>query len=133
VKKEYFLTLLSSIKSIYYTMGFIILVILLSAGTFYIYSITLDEINTKIAMISWLFYLTAIVLNIMFSFWNSILKGIGAIKNYNKTLIIAKVSQIVFSLILLFLGFGIVGVTIAYLLSVLVNRITLSKFFYRHN
>lgn len=133
VKKEYFLTLLSSIKFIYYTMGFIILVILLSAGTFYIYSITLDEINTKIAMISWLFYLTAIVLNIMFSFWNSILKGIGAIKNYNKTLIIAKVSQIVFSLILLFLGFGIVGVTIAYLLSVLVNRITLSKFFYRHN
>jgi len=133
INKNYFLTLLSSVKSIYYTMGTIILVVLLSAGSYYIYTITIGEIDIKVALISWLFYLTAIVLNIMFSFWNAILKGIGAIKEYNKTLVIAKVSQIIFSLVLLYLGFGIIGVTVAYLLSVLVNRVSLSKFFYRHN
>lgn len=133
INKKYFITLLSSIKSIYYTMGIIILTLLLTVGTLYIYNVTLGEIDLKVVFISWFFYLTATILNIMFSFWNAILKGIGAIKDYNKTLVIAKISQVVFSLILLYLGFGIIGVTFAYLLSVLVNRVTLSRFFYRYN
>src|SRR5699024_7144187 len=38
INKNYFLNLLSSVKSIYYTIGTIILVVLLSAGSYYIYT-----------------------------------------------------------------------------------------------
>lgn len=127
---NYFTNFLSSVKYIYYIIGILVFIVLLTIGTLYIYVITKNEINLTMVMVSWFFYFVAIVLNIMYSFWNAILKGIGAIKEYNKTLIIAKLSQIFFSLILLYLGFGILGITFAYLLSVIINRITLSKFFY---
>ncbi|MCJ0929718.1 oligosaccharide flippase family protein [Virgibacillus halodenitrificans] len=130
---DFLIKLLSSIKSIYYLMGGLILIILLTVGTSYIYLITKNELNVSMVLFSWFFYLFAIVLNIMFSFWNSILKGIGAIKEYNKTLIIAKISQIILSLLLLYLGYGIVGLTFAYLLSVIINRVTLSRFFYNYS
>lgn len=130
---NYFTILLSSIKSIYYLMGVLVLLILITLGTYYIYKVTKDDLNTMQVLISWFFYLGAIILNIMFAFWNSILKGIGAIKEYNKTLIIAKFSQIIFSLSLLYLGYGLIGVSFAYFLSVLINRATLTKFFYSYS
>lgn len=130
---KYFIQLLSSIKYVYYILGGIIFIVLATVGTYYIYIITNNEINLSIVLFSWSFYLIAIVLNIMFSFWNAILKGIGAIKEYNQTLIAVKISQILFSLIFLSLGYGILGVTLAYLLSVILNRITLSKFFYKYS
>lgn len=133
IDKNYLIKLLSSVKFIYYIMGLIVFLILISVGTAYVHNVTTGEIDTKVAIASWAFYLIAIILNIMFSFWNAILKGIGAIKEYNKTLIIAKISQIVFSIIFLYFGLGIIGVTFAYLLSVIINRIVLSKFFYKYN
>lgn len=133
IDKHYFIKLLSSIKSIYYLMGIVIFLLLISIGTLYVYNITLGEVDTKVALISWFFYFIAIVLNIMFSFWNAILRGIGAIKEYNKTLILSKLCQIIFTITFLYFGLGIVGVTLAYLFSVIVNRIILSRYFYKYN
>src|SRR5690606_10970233 len=97
IDKNYFIKLVTSIRSIYYLMGIVIFILLISLGTLYVYNIALGEVNIKVALTAWFLYFIAIVLNIMFSFWNAILKGIGAIKEYNKTLIIAKVSQILFT------------------------------------
>ena len=44
----------------------------------------------------------SIVLNISFSYWNSILKGIGAIKTYNQILVVTKLTQLIISVVLLF-------------------------------
>ncbi|SOC44726.1 O-unit flippase-like protein [Salinicoccus kekensis] len=129
--ESFFIKLLSNIKFIYYIMGIIILIVLSTIGTFYIVKVSIDELDILIVLISWTLYMTAIILNIAFSFWNSFLKGIGAIKYYNQTLIIAKFTQLLLSILFLFLGYGILGVSIAYFISVIVNRIILSKFFYK--
>ena len=119
----YFVKVLSTVKFIYYIMGLIIFVLFLSLGTFYLIKITIGEINIQTALIAWLFYMLSIVLNISFSFWNAVLKGIGAIKVYNQILVVTKVSQLILSIIFLILGYGIIGVSFAYFLSVIVNRV----------
>lgn len=128
--ENFFIKLLSTIKALYYSMGLILLILLSTIGTFFIYTVTQEEMNLAISITAWFIYMVAIILNISFSFWSSILKGIGAIKYYNQTLIIAKITQLLISILLLMLGYGILGVSIAYLVSVIFNRIILTFFFY---
>lgn len=128
--ENFFIKLLSTIKALYYSMGLILLVLLSTIGTFFIYTITQEDMSLAISITSWLIYMVAIILNISFSFWSSTLKGIGAIKYYNQTLIIAKITQLFISILLLVLGYGILGVSVAYLVSVIFNRIILTFFFY---
>lgn len=131
--EKFFIKLSSTIKSIYYSMGLIILILLLTIGTFYIYTISINQLDMKIALTAWFFYLFAVILNIAFAYWNSMLKGIGAIKEYNQILIITKLIQLFLSVLFLMLGYGIVGVSLAYLISVLCNRIIIVKNFYNYN
>ena len=112
-------------------MGLIIFILFISLGTFYLIKIVDGEIDIYTALIAWLFYMLSIVLNISFSFWNAVLKGIGAIKVYNQILVVTKVSQLILSIIFLMLGYGIIGVSLAYFLSVIVNRVLQSLNYYR--
>lgn len=129
----YFIKVLSTVKFIYYTMGLMIFVIFISFGTLYLVKITNGEIDLYTALIAWLFYMVSIILNIAFSFWNALLKGIGAIKLYNQILVVTKVVQLILSVLFLLLGYGIVGVSLAYLISVIVNRVLQSICYYRYS
>lgn len=131
VHLKYFVKVLSTVKFIYYVMGLIIFILFISLGTFYLIKIVDGEIDIYTALIAWLFYMLSIVLNISFSFWNAVLKGIGAIKVYNQILVVTKVSQLILSIIFLMLGYGIIGVSLAYFLSVIVNRVLQSLNYYR--
>lgn len=127
----YFIKVLSTVKFIYYIMGLLTLIIFITFGTLYLVQIINGEIDLFTALIAWLFYMLSIVLNITFSFWNAVLKGIGAIKIYNQILVVAKVTQLLLSIILLLLGYGIIGVSVAYFVSIIVNRLLQSFNYYR--
>ncbi|PTJ90094.1 hypothetical protein BU020_13060, partial [Staphylococcus simulans] len=114
-------------------MGAIIFLVFITLGTWYIFSITSGEIEWEIALLAWLFYFVSIVLNISFSYWNAVLKGIGAIKTYNQILVITKVMQLLVSVILLIMGYGIIGVSVAYLISVIINRLLQSTMYYNYS
>ncbi|AVO02475.1 O-unit flippase-like protein [Staphylococcus simulans] len=129
----YFISVLSVVKFIYYVMGAIIFLVFITLGTWYIFSITSGEIEWEIALLAWLFYFVSIVLNISFSYWNAVLKGIGAIKTYNQILVITKVMQLLVSVILLIMGYGIIGVSVAYLISVIINRLLQSTMYYNYS
>lgn len=129
----YFISVLSVVKFIYYVMGSIIFIVFLTLGTWYIFSVTYGEIKWEIALSAWLFYFVSIVLNISFSYWNAVLKGIGAIKTYNQILVVTKVMQLLISVILLIMGYGIIGVSVAYLISVIINRILQSTMYYNYS
>ncbi|WP_239732893.1 O-unit flippase-like protein [Mammaliicoccus sp. P-M55] len=131
VNIPYFVKVLSTVKFLYFSMGTIVFVFLITLGTGYIWKISNGEIEIKIALIAYILYMFSIVLNITFSYWNSVLKGIGAIKLYNQILIITKVVQLVLSIVFLMLGYGLIGVSLAYLLSVIINRILQSYAYYK--
>lgn len=128
---DYFINVLSTVKFIYYIMGLIILIIFMTFGTLYLIQITNGEIDLFTALFAWFFYMLSIVLNIAFSFWNAVLKGIGAIKIYNQILVVTKVTQFLLSILFLLLGYGIIGVSFAYFISVIVNRVLQSFNYYR--
>lgn len=133
INKDYFSKFLYTSKFIYKVMSWIIFIILGTLGTYYIYEISIGTIEIKTALIAWLFYFFSIILNIYFSYWNAFIKGIGAIKKYNQILVITKVFQLLFTLLFLLLDLGLIGVSLAYLLSVLINRLLQSKAFYYFN
>ncbi|MGX0911309.1 O-unit flippase-like protein [Staphylococcus caprae] len=129
----YFSKVLSTVKFIYTSMGIIIFILFSIFGTWYMLNINSGQIDIKTMLIAWIFYMFSIVLNISFSYWNSILKGIGVIKTYNQILVVTKLTQLLISVVLLFLGYGLIGVSVAYFISVIVNRLLQSFSYYNYS
>lgn len=121
----YFKMVLQTCKIIYIVIAGIALLFLLTAGLFYIKS--LDET----CILAWVIYSIGVALNMMYCYYTSFLRGVGAIAENNKAAILTKLVQIVLSIGLLFAGYGILGVSIAYLISGLVLRVS-SKVFFDH-
>ncbi len=130
---QYFIKVISAVKFIYTSMGTIIFALFISIGTWYMVTINNGEIKVETMLISWAFYMISIVLNISFSYWNSVLKGIGAIKTYNQILVVTKGTQLILSILFLMIGLGLIGVSVAYCISVVVNRILQSVAYYKYS
>ncbi|MBD8004258.1 O-unit flippase-like protein [Bacillus norwichensis] len=130
-----FVNLFKVTKIIYLFIGLIILFILFTLGTWYVYSVSKNDLSMYTIFISWGLYATAVFLNMKYAYWNAILKGIGAIKLHQQILIITKMIQLILSIIGIILGYGLIAVSLAYLISIIVNRIlAYIKFFsYQNN
>lgn len=120
---EYFKIVLQTCKVIYTVIAGIALVFLLTAGLFYINS--LDSSN----VLAWVLYSVGVALNMRYCYYTSFLCGVGAIAENNKAAIITKLVQIIVSIILLYAGYGILGVSIAYLLSGITLRLSSKLYF----
>lgn len=119
-----FKTILKTCSTIYAIIAFIALVLLLSAGSYFVIRISSND-----HLISWIIYCLAVFLNILYGYYTSFLNGIGAIAENHKAAILSKLIQLIFSTLLLFCGFGLLGVSVAYLLSGLALRI-ISKYYF---
>ncbi len=127
------LSLLKSIiissKKIYLILTIISGILLFSFGTCYIYGL-LPEKEIEY-LIAWLIYSMAIILNLYYSYWTPLLKGIGAIKEANQVLIISRLIYFIFSIIGLVFGGGLIWLSLMYLVSGLLLRILSKVYFLR--
>ena len=114
----YFKTVLLTCKNIYLVIASIAFIILIGAGTPYIIAI-----SNKEAVLPWLIYSTGVLLNILYSYYSSFLRGVGAVAQSNKAAVYSRFVQIALTLPLLLLGTGLIGVSIAYLCSGIVLRL----------
>ena len=108
----YFKTVLLTCKNIYLTIATIAFLILIGVGTPYIITI-----SNKGAVLPWLIYSTGVLLNIIYSYYSSFLRGVGAVAQSNKAAVYSRFVQIALTLPLLISGMGLVGVSVAYLCS----------------
>ena len=129
---QLFVKLFKTTKLIYLILGLTIFIILLSIGSFYVYSVSKADLPISTIMVSWILYATAVFLNMRYAYWNAILKGIGAIKRNQQLLIITKISQLVLTVIGVLLGYGLIAVSVAYLLSIIINRVVAYITFYSY-
>lgn len=125
-----FFKVLQACKYVSIFIAGIALFCMLTVGSIYI-SYVAREIPFQVYAIAWLFFSVAVFLNIFYNYWTTSLKGIGAIKQSQIAVIVSKMIQIVISLIGLYLGYGIIALAFAYMLSGFVMRI-LSKHFLFH-
>lgn len=115
------ISVLATCKKIYTVISFIALFFFLTVGTLYIYRVSID-IDIKIWGSAWIIYLVAVFLNLYYSYWLTSLRGVGAIKESQQANVVAKILQIVISLVGLFCNGGIVILALAYLISNIVLR-----------
>jgi len=121
--------IVATCKLIYTVLALFALIIALTAGTRYIEYLSHGQ-NSDEFIIAWIIYSIAIYLNLQFSYYTVFLRGIGEITRYNQSIIISKVIQILLSCIFLFNGFGLIGISVAYLFYGCSFRVLASYFFY---
>lgn len=127
---QLFVKLFKTTKFLYLILGVFILVVLMTVGTLYVYNVSKNDLSTQSILISWSFYAIAVFLNMRYAYWSSILKGIGAIKQHQQILVITKLTQLLITIIGIMFGYGLVAVSFAYLISVIINRVLAHYKFY---
>ena len=100
-----FYIILHSCKYVYLFISLLALLLLLSVGSVYIV-----KVASASYLIAWIIYSIAVFLNLLYSYYTSFLRGIGAVSENNKSSIISKLVQLVLCWLLLELDFGLLGV-----------------------
>ena len=130
INKHLLAVTIKTAKTIYGILSFIALLVLLFAGTFYIYHVTNGFILIKNSLVIWLLFCASSFFNIYFLYLNSFLQGKGLIKESNQAQVASRIAQLLLLLILLLNGYGLLGVVIANLISPFVFRFLAYRKFY---
>ena len=105
--------IIESSKKIYLIISLFAFVIMITAGSYYI--ISLLESDQIHVLLSWSIFTFAIFVNIYLGYWNPILKGIGNIKKANQILVISRIVYLIFVIIGLLLGGGLIWLSLSQL------------------
>ncbi|WP_280673725.1 MULTISPECIES: O-unit flippase-like protein [unclassified Dysgonomonas] len=127
-------SLIKSMRRFYGYTSIGMLVILATAGTYYISHVTSQLENShEIAgiMNAWYVFIVANVFSFFFHYFQALIMGRGLIKENNILIIITKSVYMLATAVGLNMGYGIMSLAIATGLSVIVNRIVANLFFYK--
>lgn len=122
---------LRSCKSIYAILGGGALVLMLTVGMYYVGSLVPQSLQQD-AYIAWAAYAMAIFLNLYYSYYISFLRGVGAITLANKSIVYARLLQMIITILLLIMGFGIIGASVGYLVYGIGFRLFGKRYFYNY-
>ena len=117
-------------QRVFLLISAVALLIMLTVGAYYIAHIS-RNVDIREAVIAWIICAIAIFLNLYFGYYNSFLRGVGAISDVNKAMVYSKAAQILVTIVFLFCGFGLIGTSIAYLTYGTLFRIIARRGFYR--
>lgn len=124
---------ITACRRVFLFVSLLALLLMVSIGSFYIVHICKSQSSLFEPLVAWGFYVTAIFLSLYYGYYNSFLRGVGAISDANKITALSRISQMVLTIILLFLGLGIIGTGIAYLLYGFMFRLLGKRAFFRFN
>lgn len=133
VQPDFYLmkNILETSKRIYLLISILILILMSTLGFWYISRIT-NHILGNNHLIAYGLYSIGVFLNMYYNYYDSFLRGVGAVKQASKNRTIAKFSQILLMIFLLICGCGIIGISIAYIAFGLIFRNLCKYHFYRY-
>ncbi len=105
--------LLKTAQMVYRRLSLICFLIMVTAGTGYIYHVTDGFKNVNNAFSIWLLFSLSTYFNIYFTYYNSLLRGSGLIACLNKATIFSKAVYLILVVILLYAGWGLFSIVIA--------------------
>jgi O-antigen/teichoic acid export membrane protein len=123
-------TLIHTAKFIYRIISFVVLFVMLSFGTLYIYIITKGFTNVDNALIIWCLYSVSTFFNIYYAYYISMLSGKGMIKEMQKSIVYSRIAYIMISVVLLLFDFGLIGVVLANFIAPFISRYLSYHYFY---
>ena len=110
---------------LYLYLSLLVLSILSTLGTYYIYSIS-ESLSIKEVLFSWGIFCIASFINILYCYYSAFFRGIGDFVSYNKALLLSKIIQILFSFMGLWSGLGLIAVAFSFFLAGISFRLYLS-------
>lgn len=113
---------------IYFIIAIIASLILFIPGTIYIKSLTFGLENAQLNY-AWYIFATGVILNLFYSYWTSILKGIGAIEQSQKALVASKIFQLIITIIGLFMSYGLIAVSLGFVFNGIILRYYSRRYF----
>lgn len=125
-------SIIKSMRLFYGSVSLVIVGLLTVLGSLYILHISSSLGNSDDIMTAWFIYAVAVSIEFFYLYYNSLLLGRGLIKENNILIIITKSVYIIVTVIGLMCGYGIISVSIATCLSVIVNRIFAHRFFFKN-
>lgn len=123
-------TMIKTAQYIYKIISYIVLFVMLTLGTLYMYKVTHGIQNVHNSFIIWIVYSISTFFNVYYTYYTSLLSGQGKIMETKKAMVYSKVTYIILVLVLLFSGVGLLGVCIANLISPFVNRFLSHRYFF---
>jgi O-antigen/teichoic acid export membrane protein len=120
---DLFAIVLKATQIIYLGISVIALIIMMTAGTIYIRSIALTELSQSQFFLAWIIYAFSVAFNIFYSYWTPVLRSVGGIKQSYQILVVSKVVQLIVSIGGLLMGYGLLAISLAYLIAQASTRI----------
>ena len=119
---------LHTCRRIYLLISLVALLLLSVVGTWYVASIS-SHLQGTDHYIAWALYAAAVFLNLYYGYFNAALRGVGDVADANRSVVIAKLAQIVLTIVLLYLNCGLIGIGVAYLAYGLLFRLLAKGYF----
>lgn len=107
-------------KFIYRRLSIVVLVLMLTLGTYYIQYVTHGFKDVNNSLWIWIVFSVSNYLNVYFIYYRSLLTGSGKIYESSVSIILSKLTYIIVSGMLIISGFGLISVVAANMLSPLV-------------
>jgi hypothetical protein len=123
-------TMIFTVRFVYRRLSLVVLVVMLSFGTFYIYKVTNGFTNVHRSLIIWIVYSISTFFNMYYTYYASLLIGKGMIMESKKAMVYSRIVYIIINVSLLLLGVGLLSIAIANLLAPFVERFISHYYFF---
>ena len=123
-------TMIHTAEFVYRRLAIVVLLVMLTLGTYYIYYVTKGFTNIDNSLSIWVLYSIGIFFNIYYSYYSSLLIGKGLIMETKKAMVYSRLIYIILAFVFLFSGLGLMGVVLANLIAPFVNRFISYRYFF---
>ena len=103
-------------------LALLVLLVMLTAGTLYIYKVTHQFTTVENTLLIWIIFSISTSFNIYYEYYNFLLTGKGAIKETKIAIVSSRIAYIILTFLFLFLGWGLLGVVLANFIAPFINR-----------
>lgn len=122
--------LLKTAKFVYSRLSIVCTFLMLTIGTLYMYKVTDGFKNIHNSFLIWMIFCLSNYFKIYFLYYNSLLTGSGKIEKANKAIIYSRVVELMISISMLLLGFGLFSIVVSGLISPFVSRFYSYRVYY---
>ena len=123
-------SIVNTSKTVYRRLSLVAFFLMISIGSYYIYHSTERFTVVHNALLIWIIQIIATFFNIYYLYLNSLLIGKGQVMESQQSQLASRLFYIISSIILLYFNFGLLGISIAYLISPFIGRFLAIKYFY---
>lgn len=123
-------TMILTAKYVYRRIGLVVIVTMLTFGSWYVYYVTRGFSSVNNSLLIWIIYSFSIFFEIFYSYYNALLVGKGMIMESRKAIVFSRIVYVLLAFVFLFCGLGLLGIVAANFIAPFFNRFISHRYFF---